>query len=47
MSLPLSRFVPDNFTLALIVTVALASVLPAQGQVGAVSYTHLTLPTKA
>ncbi|AVS99770.1 bile acid:sodium symporter, partial [Paracidovorax avenae] len=27
-----SRFLPDNFTLALIATVALASVLPAAGQ---------------
>ncbi len=42
MSLPLSRFVPDNFTLALIVTVALASVLPAQGQVG-VAFEWITM----
>ncbi|MBF9267401.1 bile acid:sodium symporter, partial [Paracidovorax cattleyae] len=27
-----SRFLPDNFTLALVATVALASVLPAAGQ---------------
>lgn len=33
MSLSLSRLVPDNFTLALVGTVVLATLLPAQGQV--------------
>src|SRR5262245_58414353 len=31
-----SRFLPDNFTLALIAVVAIASLLPAQGQVATV-----------
>ncbi|MDB5730516.1 MAG: bile acid:sodium symporter [Variovorax sp.] len=36
-----SRFVPDNFTLALVVVVTLASLLPAHGQ-GAWFFEHLT-----